>query len=68
MLGHASSMTVLLVAQAAKLYSEEGQLNPHSARAQRKQAKKQRVRKISTKAAAGDDFDFKEAFSKVELE
>jgi hypothetical protein len=56
--------------QAAKLYTELGQFNPNAARAQRRQAKKYRVRRISTKtqASAWDDFDFKEAFSNVDLQ
>jgi len=54
--------------QAAKLYREEGQFNPHAARSQRKQAKKVQRRSISTATKASDaaeEFDFAEAFDNV---
>ncbi|BDA47679.1 Guanine nucleotide-binding protein-like 3 homolog [Coccomyxa sp. Obi] len=56
--------------QAAKLYAEEGQFNPHEARAQRKQQKKTRRRTVSTAgrgSAASDEYDFAEAFHGVNV-
>ncbi len=56
--------------QAAKLYAEEGQFNPHEARAQRKQQKKTRRRTVSTAgkgSAASDEYDFAEAFHTVNV-
>ncbi len=54
-------------AQAAKLYTETGQFNPHAARAQRKQARKLQRRRVDTRSSGGaaDDFDFAEAFLEV---
>ncbi len=52
--------------QAAKLYTGEGQFNPHEARAQRKQQKKLRRRTVSTGAAA-DEYDFADAFDSVNV-
>ena len=53
--------------QAAKLYQEEGQFNPHAARSKRKQAKKSERRHVSlaTKQAADEAYDFAEAFYNV---
>lgn len=61
---------VCLPVQAAKLYAEEGQINPHEARAQRKQQKKSRRRTVSTAgkgSAASDEYDFAEAFHSVNV-
>lgn len=57
----------MLLQQAAKLYQEEGQFNPHAARAQRKQAKKGQRRRVSlaTQKAAEEEYDFAEAFDNV---
>ncbi len=54
-------------AQAAKLYTEAGQFNPHAARTQRKQARKLQRRRVDTRSSGGaaDDFDFAEAFQEV---
>ena len=56
-----------ILQQAAKLYQEEGQFNPHAARALRKQAKKGQRRRISlvTQKAAEEEYDFAEAFDNV---
>lgn len=51
------AQTQARLAQAEKLYSEDGQFNPALARAEKKRQKK------AKKLSLGDDFNFAEAFA-----